>query len=153
MGRRDTNLIYDNGEKLYMQKSGKGFSGNKIVEMLESPVSLISGTDQRYEAIIDYTVREELDSTTPRTELKVNPGALDYYLEPGQTAEMRKTISGELRKNGEKIPIEVRMEPELYRENHDTVLGFNYSDPKVKALAEDSATLTLNNHPFIERAT
>jgi len=66
---------------------------------------------------------------------------------------MRKTIPGELRKNGEKIPIEVKMEPELYRENHDTVLSFNYSDPKVEALAEESATLTLNNHPIKGTAT
>ena len=153
MGRWVTNLIYDNGERLYIQKNETDFSGNKIVEMLESPVALISGTDQRYEAIIDYTVQEGLNPTTPKTELKINPGALDYYLEPGQTAEMRKTIPGELRKNGEKIPTEVKMEPELYRENHDTVLSFNYSDPKVEALAEESATLTLNNHPIKETAT
>jgi len=66
-------LIYDNGERLYIQKNETDFSGNKIVEMLESPVALISGTDQRYEAIIDYTVQEGLNPTTPRTELRIIP--------------------------------------------------------------------------------
>jgi hypothetical protein len=153
--RRQQNLLYDNGERLYLQKEepNSDISTNKIVEMLESPIALISETDQRYEAIIDFAVYEDNGLTNQRTQLNVNPGALEYYLEPGQTAEMRKTISGELHKNGQKIPIEVRMEPQFYNDRKDTVLNFNYSDPKMEALAEDSATLTLEKHPIKRTAT
>lgn len=147
-------MLYDNGERLYLQREEQksGINTNKMVEMLESPVTLISEADQRYEAMIDFTVYEGDELGESRTELNVNPAALEYYLEPGQTAEMRKTITGELYKNGEKVSVQVRLEPELYREPADTVLSFNYSDPKIESLAEDTATLTLDRHP-VKRAT
>lgn len=148
-------MLYDNGERLYIQKEERkaDLTTNKIVEMLESPVALISETDQRYEAMIDFAVYESDLQTDRKTKLSINPGALEYYLEPGQTAEMRKTIPGEMHKNGKKIPVEVRLEPELYTEPADTILNLNYNDPKMEALAEDSATLTLENHPVKRTAT
>lgn len=147
-------MLYNNGERLYLQKEeGKPvLASNRIKEMLESPVTLISEKDQRYETSIEYAVQDRDGSKDANTTLKVNPGALEYYLEPGQTAEMRKSISGELHKNGDKIPVEVYLEPELYTENIDTVLSFNYSDPKLASLAEDSSTLRLNRHP-VKNAT
>lgn len=142
-------MLYNNGERLYLQKEeGKPvLASNRIKEMLESPVTLVSEKDQRYEVIIEYAVQDRDESLDAENRLKVNPGALEYYLEPGQTAEMRKKISGELHKNGDKIPVEVQLEPDLYPEDIDTVLSFNHRDPEIGSLAGDSSTLKLNRHP------
>jgi hypothetical protein len=150
--RRQQNLLYDNGEKIIFQKE-TGFTENRFTEMLESPMELISETDQRYQADINTSLYEADTQRDPYAELKVDPGSIDYYLEPGEAAEIRREVPAQLIKNGERYPISVKFESALHTERIDTILHYNVEDPKIEALADDSATVIMENHPVKNTAT
>lgn len=145
-------MLYDDGEKIIFQKE-TGFTENRFTEMLESPMELISETDQRYQADINTSLYETEAQRDPYADLKVDPASIGYYLEPGETAEIRREVPAQLIKNGDSYPISVRFESELHAERIDTVLHHNVDDPKIEALVDDSATVVMENHPVKNTAT
>ncbi|MBC5793114.1 MAG: hypothetical protein H8Z69_03690 [Nanohaloarchaea archaeon] len=140
-------VLYDDGEKILLQRPNELLSDNRFVEQAKSPLTLISEADQRYAAHIEEYLSEDTRELEPRLELRVNPSSIQYYLEPGDVGQIKRNIDGEIRVNGDSYPVNVRFESEMYEGEMDVFVYSNFQDPRIEALAGESATVKMDENP------
>lgn len=145
-------MLYDDGDRIVLRKDEDSTNGNFYTEIIKSPLALISEADQRYQAHINASLFEEDRVLEPQLELRADPAAINYYLEPGEEAEVKREVAGEIITGGERIPARVRFTSELYNQEFGTVLYSNVYDPQLEALAEESVTVRMDEKPIKNRA-
>jgi len=140
-------VLYKDEDRLVLKREERFQKENWYTEIAKSPMALISEPDQRYQTDINVSMLEDEGALNPEIHLMVDPGAIDYYLDPGQEADIKPELGGEIVSNGESIPVTVCFEAELYGDQIDTILQSNFYDPSLEAMAEGSATVRLEENP------
>lgn len=143
-------MLYEDGDRIFLEKELTSTNGNQYTELAQSALALISEADQRYSAFIDCSVYEDDEILNHQVELIADPASIEYYLEPGDSSEIKTEVEGEILVNGERLPVNVRFSSELYQSELDTVLSSNFYDPKLEAMADEAVTVKMDENPVIE---